>query len=122
MYELWLRGPAGDGALLLPRPLRLQYERRVHESVVAGGNLPLRLVLLDDGRVLPYLAVDCRIEVWRQGRLALDTVWLLQYWRRWFADGVWWLELQALPARALLERRIVAAVAGRRGVEQARRM
>ncbi len=113
-YDLWFYSPWGVPYGVLPTPLRLSYRRVVNETghYPADGianRLPLLLTLPDTADLLARLEPDSRIEIWRNGRLEMETCWLVQRVRQVVQpDGRRVLEVGAVPAISLLTRRIVA--------------
>jgi hypothetical protein len=125
-YAIWLCRPTGERVVLLSRFLRLEYRRAVNSTgyrVDTNGTRHWPLTLVLAWRDLPVwvsgsLRRDWRLEVWRgagDGLLALDTetVWLIaRVSQQVQNDGERVIEVKAVPALALLERRIVAYATG----------
>jgi hypothetical protein len=122
-HTLWLFSPLGERLALLDNFLSLTYRRVVNGSGLQRGlfgrvSYPFTLTLPDDRRLAQRITRDSRIEVWRatgSGLAELDTatVWFVRrIARRITSDGVRVLEIQAVPAIGLLERRLIAANAG----------
>src|SRR3712207_1430931 len=113
-YELWLSRPDGRRLTLIPAFLSLHYRRRANDV----GELGL-VVAADVLRGGPYgrprlpIAIDSRLEVWRNGVLDTDTVWLIQYVAEWLNDvDERLVVIGAMCADHLLTRRFVNYAAG----------
>jgi hypothetical protein len=125
-YTIWISRPDGERLAVLGSFVRLEYRRIVnqsglHRAATRGDVLPLRLVAPAEGLPILQLGRDTRLEIWRTAVgaglrtawLETDTVWLVQQVRLFREGGSPWLiELGAVPAIALLGRRLVAYPAG----------
>jgi hypothetical protein len=123
-YTVWISRPDGERLAVLEHIVRLEYRRIANQSGLQPGGasalLPLRLVTPAAALPLPQIGRDTRLEIWRAAgpglrtaQLETDTIWLVQQVRQ-FRDegGTWLVELGAVPAIALLARRIVAYPVG----------
>ncbi|HYN88094.1 MAG TPA: hypothetical protein VER55_06170 [Ardenticatenaceae bacterium] len=105
-YELWLSRPDGRRLAMIPHWVKLRYRRRANDVGVLG------LVVPAGALPLSYYAVASRLEVWRDGVLDTETVWLIQsVARRLTLDKERLVEIGAVCANHLLARRIVAYAA-----------
>jgi hypothetical protein len=120
-YTIWISRPDGARLTVLSSFVRLEYRRIVNQSGLdrtANADLPLRLVAPADALPLQHIGRDTRLEIWRMAAtgaglrtawLETDTVWLVQHVRLLQDEGgAWLVELGAVPAIALLGRRLVA--------------
>lgn len=125
-YTIWLCRPTGERVALLSPIVHLTYRRAVNRTgfwVDEHGqrHWPLTLILAADDLpkwVRTSFQRDWQLEVWRQtgsGLLELDTetIWLIaRVSHQVLEDGLPIVEVKAVPALALLERRIVAYANG----------
>ncbi len=128
-YTIWLASPTGERLAILDPFIRLEYRRAVNSTAFARGlfgrvSYPFTLVLPYSRQLLPLLQRDYRLEVWRDSSSGLqhldtETVWFIQRVARMVTkDGAHVIEVQAVSAIALLERRIIAAAAGSSGADK----
>jgi hypothetical protein len=122
-HTIWISRPDGVHLAVLGSFSRLEYRRIVNQSgLYRAANvhnvLPLRLVVPAAALPLHHIGRDTRLEIWRAAGgiagvrtawLETDTIWLVQQVRL-FREGAspWLVELGAVPAIALLGRRLVA--------------
>jgi hypothetical protein len=127
-YTIWISRPDGSPLAVVGDIVRLEYRRIVNQSGLyraanTSNVLPLRLVVPAAALPLQQIGRDTRLEIWRTAAdvaprlrtawLETDTVWLVQQVRLFQEAGAAWLvELGAVPALALLERRLVAYPVG----------
>ncbi len=117
-YTLWLYSAWGTVRGVLPDVLHLRYRRVVNQTghyraEHVANRLPCRILVRYRAALLPLLEADSRIEIWRDGRLEMETCWLVQRVRVLHpAGGSAVIEIGAVPALSLLARRIVAYAVG----------
>lgn len=117
-YNIWLLRPDGERLAILDSFLRLSYRRVLNDTghYRADGvrnRPPLSLRLPYSAGVLRLFERDSRLEIWRNGRLETETVWLVQNIAVVLSeDQQRIIEIGAVPALALLGWRIVAYAAG----------
>src|SRR5262249_53358050 len=106
-YELWLADPFGNRIKLLRRWTKIAGFRKANTV----GQLRLTVARSEIGAA--YLMRDARLEVWRDGRLLLDAIWLLRGVKRaTMKGGRRMLELLFFDQLDLLDGAIVAYPAG----------
>lgn len=117
-YTLWLYSAWGTVRGVLPEVLHLRYRRVVNQTGHyradnVANRLPCRILVRYCAALLRLLEADSRIEIWRDGRLEMETCWLVQRVRVLHqAGGPAMIEIGAVPALSLLARRIVAYAVG----------
>jgi hypothetical protein len=115
-YSIWIAAPTGERLALVESFVRLEYRRAIcgsGDGSPAQRNNRLTLLLLDNGRYDTMLQCDYRLEVWRsaQGTLPVletETVWFIsRVERRTMRGGPRVVEVEAIPAVLLLQRRVI---------------
>ncbi|HEY3233019.1 MAG TPA: hypothetical protein VGJ87_27555 [Roseiflexaceae bacterium] len=106
-YELWLADPFGNRIQLLRRWSKIGGFRKANTV----GQLQLTVPRAEIPRA--FLVRDARLEVWRDGKLLLDAIWLLRGVKRaTMKSGRRMLELVFFDQLDLLDGAIVAYPAG----------
>lgn len=106
-YEVWLLDPFGNLLDVIDEWLYLRYDRALNNV----GSLELGL----DGSYpnFNFIKLDGRIVVWRNGKIDMETTWLIRRIIRTLdEEGTLGISIGAFSANELLNRRIVAYDAG----------
>jgi hypothetical protein len=115
-YDIRVAYPNGEYIALIDRFISLAYRREINGTGVGAqpgeNRLPFTLRIPRHDFTFP-IGRDSIIEVWRNGTLETETVWLVQRVRNMLnAEGQHLVEIGAVPAVTILDWRTVAYASG----------